>query len=207
MLHIQNFSKNYQIKQLTEVDLDEMLLFCQENATYYHYHPAQVTKELLKKGLFDIPQNKSYEDKYFVGYYEKDILIALLDLIDHFPQDHEAYIGFFMMNMAYKGSGRGTAIIDELINYLRKTGYQKIRLGIDKGNPQSEAFWTKHQFKKNRRRSPRWYIYLFTNGIVFIKKSVKKNSSYRVLYSFFCFFINKIFEKVSLVSYFDRIIS
>ena len=85
MLHIQNFSKNYQIKQLTEVDLDEMLLFCQENTTYYHYHPAQVTKELLKKDLFDIPQNKSYEDKYFVGYYEKDTLIALLDLIDHFP--------------------------------------------------------------------------------------------------------------------------
>ena len=55
-----------------------------------------------------------------------------------------------MMNMAYQGSGRGTAIIDELINYLRKTGYQKIRLGIDKGNPQSEAFWTKHQFKKTR---------------------------------------------------------
>lgn len=147
-MEIHNFSKNYRIKKLTENDIDELLLFCQDNTIYYHYHPVNITKELLIQYLFEIPQNKSYEDKYFVGFYQEHHFIALLDLIDGYPQDQMAYIGLFMINMKFQGEGRGTSIINVLINYLKKAGYKKIRLGIDKGNPQSDAFWSKFYFKK-----------------------------------------------------------
>ena len=31
--------------------------------------------------------------------------------------------------------------------YLKSLGYKKIRLGVDKGNPQSYSFWSKNNFK------------------------------------------------------------
>ena len=35
----------------------------------------------------------------------------------------------------------------ESIEYLKTEGYKKIRLGVDKGNPQSFSFWKKNGFK------------------------------------------------------------
>ena len=45
-----------------------------------------------------------------------------------------------------QGQGVGTAIISDSVTYLAQVGFQKVRLGIDKGNPQSKAFWLKNGF-------------------------------------------------------------
>ena len=37
--------------------------------------------------------------------------------------------------------------ISGLAAYLSACGCEKIRLGVDKGNPQSHAFWTKNRFQ------------------------------------------------------------
>ena len=41
----------------------------------------------------------------------------------------------------------GTAIIDEVIDYLKNTGKTSVQLAIDKGNPQSTHFWKKNGFE------------------------------------------------------------
>ena len=70
-----------------------------------------------------------------------------MDLIDGYPKTEIAYIGFFMMNKKYQGEQIGTAIIDEVQDYLRSNGKTAIRLGIDKGNPQSTYFWKRNGFE------------------------------------------------------------
>lgn len=65
-----------------------------------------------------------------------------------------AWIGFFAMNTHFQGNGVGTAIISESVDYLNQLGFEKIRLGIDKGNPQSKAFWTKNGFKLTGEEFP-----------------------------------------------------
>ena len=50
------------------------------------------------------------------------------------------------MNRQLQGRGRGTSIIRELCLYLKERGVKRVRLGIDKGNPQSNAFWAKNGF-------------------------------------------------------------
>lgn len=39
----------------------------------------------------------SFKDKYYVGFYHKDKLVAVMDLIVKYPNDETAFIGFFMM--------------------------------------------------------------------------------------------------------------
>ena len=69
-----------------------------------------------------------------------------MDLIENYPSLGTAWIGFFAMNIKLQGNGIGTAIISDIMNYLTQLGFEKARLGIDKGNPQSKAFWTKNGF-------------------------------------------------------------
>ena len=77
----------------------------------------------------------------------EDGLLAVMDLIDGFPEESMAFIGFFMMNIAAQGKGVGSSIIRELTACLKDAGKNAVRLGIDKENPQSKAFWKKNGFR------------------------------------------------------------
>ena len=82
-----------------------------------------------------------------MGLYDGDMLAALLDLIEGYPAPQDAFIGFFMMNAKRQGQGLGSAIVEELLQYLKAEGFSCVRLGIDKGNPQATHFWTKNGFR------------------------------------------------------------
>ena len=53
-----------------------------------------------------------------------------------------------MLNFNYQHKGIASKIIQDTIDCLETEGYRKIRLGVDKGNPQSYSFWKKNGFKK-----------------------------------------------------------
>lgn len=93
-----------------------------------------------------LPPQKSVKDKYYVGFFEDKTLVAVLDLITNYPAEKIAFIGFFMINMQFQDKGIGSNIIKEVCACLKVAGYEEVRLGVDQGNPQSYAFWTKNQF-------------------------------------------------------------
>lgn len=45
-----------------------------------------------------------------------------------------------------QGCGLGTSLIGKLFDELRKEKFCRVRLAIDRGNPQSKAFWEKNGF-------------------------------------------------------------
>ena len=116
------------------------------NDIFYKYHPPMVTVESVLEDMEALPPNKGYEDKHYIGFFRSDMLVAVMDLIEHYPHQGTALLGFFAMNSNLQGQGTGTAIISDSIAYLAQLGFQKVRLGIDKGNPQSKAFWLKNGF-------------------------------------------------------------
>ena len=117
------------------------------NTIFYQYHPPMVTVESIIEDMEALPPNKGYEDKHYIGFFqENNDLIAVMDLIENYPCMGTALIGFFALNNKLQGNGIGTAIISESVAYLAQLGYEKVRLGIDKGNPQSKAFWMKNGF-------------------------------------------------------------
>ena len=93
-----------------------------------------------------LPPQKSYEDKYYIGFFKDKRLVANMDLILAYPTEEIAFIGFFMTDVQYQNKGIGSRIIRDVCTYLKSLGYKKVRLGVDKGNPQSYAFWTKNRF-------------------------------------------------------------
>lgn len=152
-MQLEKLSKNYSIRRLDSNDVNTIFKLFSKNITYYQYCPPFVTKERIMKDLKALPSGKTEKDKYFLGYYENTVLIAVLDLIIGYPEINTVYIGLFMMDTKVQGRGIGTKIIEELCDYLKKTGFQKVELAWVKGNPQSERFWIKNRFNPIEERS------------------------------------------------------
>ena len=146
MIEISKISSSYDIRRLGDTDSDSILEFCRKNTQYYEYCEAEPTKEQVLNDLHITPPGIALSDKYYIGFYRNETLIAVMDLIDGYPEPEVAYIGFFMMNKDVQGKGIGTEIIRETSAYLKTAGKTAVRLAIDKGNPQSTHFWKKNGF-------------------------------------------------------------
>lgn len=146
MIDISKLSKRYSVSILEEADIEMLVEICKQNTVFYEYTEARPTKENILDDMKATQPGIDMQDKYYFGFFDGRELVAIMDLIDGYPKAEIAYIGFFMMNPQYQGKQIGTAIIDEVIDYLLSTGKTSVRLAIDKGNPQSTHFWKKNGF-------------------------------------------------------------
>lgn len=150
-----DFSQKYAVRPLTAGDVDKILALCAENEQFYRYHPPMATRESILADMTALPPGTGAENKHYLGFFDGDALIAVLDLIEHYPQQNTAYIGFFMTKKERQGCGLGTSLIGKLLDELRKEKFCRVRLAIDRGNPQSKAFWEKNGFALTGEEFPR----------------------------------------------------
>ena len=150
-----DFSQKYAVRPLTAGDVDKILALCAENEQFYRYHPPMATRESILADMTALPPGTGAENKHYLGFFDGDALIAVLDLIEHYPQQNTAYIGFFMTKKERQGCGLGTSLIGKLFDELRKEKFCRVRLAIDRGNPQSKAFWEKNGFALTGEEFPR----------------------------------------------------
>lgn len=145
-MEIRHLSKQYSVRNLLPADAETVYNALKGNTIFYKYHPPMVTVESILEDMKALPPGKGYEEKHYVGFFSGDSLAAVMDLIEHYPKPGTALLGFFATNSHMQGEGIGTEIISESLAYLAQEGFEKIRLGIDRGNPQSKAFWLKNGF-------------------------------------------------------------
>ena len=93
-----HLSQRYHVRKLNLEDIDKIFHLCSSNSIFYQYHPVKLTKESILEDFYALPPNKEYKDKFFVGYYDDDILVAVMDLILNYPKENIAFIGFFVLD-------------------------------------------------------------------------------------------------------------
>ena len=86
-------------RKLTEEDIPSIYNLCCNNELYYQFCPPFVTEESIKADMEGLPPGKTFDDKYYVGYFENNKLITVMDLIYGYPDEDIAYIGFFMTDV------------------------------------------------------------------------------------------------------------
>ena len=146
-MNIRLLSKRFGVRKLDINDVDIIYDMSCKNEIFYKYHPPFVTKESIIEDMEALPPDKSYNDKYYIGFFENNSLIANMDLILGYPTEEIAFIGLLMTNVQYQNQGVGSNIVGDVCNYLKQLGYMKVRLGVDKENPQSNSFWLKNGFR------------------------------------------------------------
>lgn len=143
---IQNLSKQYEVRQITTEDIPTVYELCKGNPYYYEHMKMQPTIKNLTESMTELPPGKALDDKYFVGFWEDDNLIAILDLIIEYPNEETGFIGWFMMNQDKQGNDVGSEIVQEILACMKNMNLQKARLAYIKGNRQAEHFWLKNEF-------------------------------------------------------------
>ena len=146
MLNISQLSTKYNIKKMGEEDVSGILKLENSNPLYFSYCPPKPGREMVLNDLKAIPEGKSLEDKFYIGFFENDCLIAIMDFILSFPKEDTIFIGLFMMDSKESGKGKGSDIIAEAFTAWKSEGYKKVRLAYMKGNMQSRNFWRKCGF-------------------------------------------------------------
>ena len=143
-LDIAQLSGELAVRRLGAEDVPQILTLCSGNPQFYRYHPPMASEDGIRADMQALPPEKTAADKYYVGYFDSGGLAAVLDLILGYPQEGTALIGFFMVDAARQGS----RLVSEAAACLRAAGLSRLRLGVDRGNPQSFAFWTKNGFEQ-----------------------------------------------------------
>lgn len=146
MFDISKLSRRYKVRLMRDADADAILDLCLQNPQFYQYYGRQPSRALVLNDLHIAPPGMDASSKYYVGFYERETLVAVMDLIDRYPNRDTAYIGFFMMNRRFQGRHTGSGIIEEVCRYLKGEGMTAVRLAIDRDNPQSTHFWKKNGF-------------------------------------------------------------
>ena len=144
-MEIQALSRTYQVKRIKAPDLPAVFALCSGNPRYYRHCPPFVSLESIQEDMDALPPGKEMIDKYYLGFWDADRLIAVMDLILAYPDKQTAFIGFFMTESAIQGKGIGSAIIEDACSYI-KLHFSNIRLGYVKENMQSKNFWEKNGF-------------------------------------------------------------
>ena len=147
-MNITTLSERYLVRELTEQDAETVFRLCRENPQYYEFCPPFVTPESVLRDMRMLPPGKGPEDKHYLGFFDGQDLIAVLDLIDGYPDPETAYFGFFMTALPLQHQGIGSRIITDVCDSLKKQGYHEVRLCRVEGNPQPEAFWRKNGFQE-----------------------------------------------------------
>ena len=92
----------YAVRPLTAEDAEEILALCAENGQFYRYHPPMATRESILADMTALPPGTGAENKHYLGFFDGEALIAVLDLIEHYPQQNTAYIGFLVEGLLHR---------------------------------------------------------------------------------------------------------
>lgn len=147
-MNVSLFSEQYFVRKMYADDAAEVYTLCYKNSLYYQYCPPFVSEQSIINDMSKLLPNKEICDKYYLGFYDKEKLIAVMDFIMAYPDELTAFIGFFMTDVSIQNIGIGSKIINDLCDYLARIGIANVRLGWVKGNPQAEHFWHKNGFRE-----------------------------------------------------------
>lgn len=88
------FSRKYYVRKLQKNDIDQIYNLCSKNHLYYQYCSPYVTRKSIESDMMALPDNVDFKDKYYVGYFKNEKLIAVLDLIDGYCIHWILYDGY-----------------------------------------------------------------------------------------------------------------
>lgn len=141
ILKLFNHISQYNVNRLTENNVDEIYNLEKTQLHFFEELHEKLTKQNIVNALNEVPPSKTKDDKYFLGFYEKNKLIAILDLVIKYPDENTAYIGLFMVDVRFCGQGVGSLIFNEIEQVVKNLQLTKIQLGYVDKNQQSKHFW------------------------------------------------------------------
>ena len=91
---IDQLSKHYSCRILTEKDILSILSLYESNPLYFQYCPPKPNLASIKEDMLRLPEGKAKADKFYVGFWNNSKLVAVMDFVYAYPDEETVFIGF-----------------------------------------------------------------------------------------------------------------
>lgn len=157
-INVDSLSTEHQVRRITESDISDVYALCKSNQKYYEYMNAAPTIESLTQIISRVPEGAGTENKLFVGFYDNERLVSVLELIVGYPEDNDAFIGWFMVDGNLQNQGIGSQIFADVRASMTSQGYDYLSLYCEKENAEAIAFWRSQGFNIDKEDDSRIYF-------------------------------------------------
>lgn len=149
VFNIETLSADYEVQRITEEDISDVYNLCRSNVRYYRSIGQRPSKQRLTEVISELPDSAETSQKFFVGFYENDKLVALLDLITGYPDKDNAFIGWFMVDADRQRKGIGSQIFADIRATMKAHGFRVLTLKCPATNEEAITFWEKQGFSRD----------------------------------------------------------
>jgi GNAT superfamily N-acetyltransferase len=139
-----------------------------ERITGYPPGPADAQSLLMMR-----PEGLPEEAKVVLGAFVTNRLVAVVDLLRGYPNDHTAFIGLLQVHWNHQGSGFGGATYEEVQRYVETSWpeVRTIRLAIVDTNARiATGFWLRQGFTPTGEERPYRYDKLESTARLYEKQ-------------------------------------
>ena len=151
-LNINVLGIGYDVRRLTEADISDVFALAKGNRKFYRALGIKPSRARLTEIISDVPHGAVPNNKYFIGFYDQDDLVAVLDLITGYPQANEAFIGWFMVDADLQHQGVGSQIFADVRAAMQAQGYNRFEVACPEASEPGMAFWASQGFELTGQR-------------------------------------------------------
>ncbi len=183
-------------------DLDLVENFFRHNKDYYENNSTMKSDKKSGEFIFNfIPANKTIEDKFIIGLFDNNSLIALFNLIQNFQEENQWTMGEFAIDLDYRHKGIGNKLLKGIEELLLTLRVNSLIMFVNQNNSAGVKFLTKNSFtevrrapdgdimmiKKLEKKEPTIYDKFFKNGklVSLPSKPSEQQELYKIMQSWF----------------------
>lgn len=122
------FSAPYFVHELTEKDLPQMLVLEKSQADYLNLQgKSNLTVDEIKSDLTSVPLSVNQNQKWTLGFFKDEKLVAIIDFLTDYPQVQTVWIGLFLVSKADEGKGIATHLSKALFKSLKSEQFTNVQ--------------------------------------------------------------------------------
>ena len=142
----------YRIEIISEKNVDDVLALFQSNVYFYSKtQEHSVTREECISDITDLPPGMDITSKTYIALYQEDKCIAIIDLIEGYPNDKTVFLGLFILDASVQGHGIGKNLLNDILEVSKEMGFEKMELACHETNEKGFLFWSNMGFHEVRR--------------------------------------------------------
>lgn len=138
--YFKNKDNEYLIKEIAHHHSTQIMALYEQCEDYFLLHEGDLP-ENCDEFFNDLPPGKTKKDHHAIGVFHHHQLIAVVNLVEDFPEDREWIIGLMLLAPEYRKKGLGRKIHNILCQYAEFNDAKKMRIGVLKDNTLGYNFW------------------------------------------------------------------
>lgn len=149
---------NYSARLLEKQDIKIVQKFFENNEDFFIMGNGSSPKKNEAEELLNLlPEGKDSNDKFWIGLFDLNNLIAFVDIIQNYKNENEWSIEVFMVDKNYRNKSIATKLFNQLENLLISLKVNSLLTVVQEQNNCSLCFWGKVGFINTEKRKQKHF--------------------------------------------------